>query len=1350
MKELYISKVRYLLLIVLSIVIGTVKLSAQCALHVDDILITTKPAFCSNDGAIEVSIANSSTFKSITFGVTEKGTSNWIVDRFTTNTVMSGFIPGEYTLEVTVTCDTGSPGGASQIVTKDFSIINKTNSTIPVSASVNQSVSKFVSFNSYHSGEISINLSGGNENYIIEMTEHPAAYNGQTLFMASSAGQYLISKLAPTSTSVQEYYTFKITDGCHNEIYLTGILINRVAMDLPASLSDIGKTNATVTPRNKYSGLPAHYNKDIFIEYSSYTYYVHEFLNYSSAKDYYEVGFSYTNNAPTSVTDWQPMNSSRSNHIFKGDYYAGQIRNNPNSVGASGTLPYMYIRLKENHNTWKVYNTIKASVTNPDFYVYPESGGLRIVISSLGLHSSSSSFITLPYQLQAVDVSNNSNVIQTPTISVPADPDNAPKSEFDKKPDDIFIPWGSGSGKWKLQIKGVPDGLYGDPTLAFDITTFDVSSKDAYFTPKWSFSHSVFYGCGPTFGKNIYTSVSLNLNKGDSQIIPRYDKIKATQIEGPSNSSQGFLDVYEPVQYESYISLNSADGENNVWQKMLPGLYKWQLDVYYENGTVANTQYVEYRIIDPGEMKIDETKTLDIEKIPSGECYGTRIKLKMSQLQNIALKKAANPGSNWEVADVRIFFLEKKGDSYIPTDKAKIVPANFNFTTKNSSSITSGKPSNISFLYSDIVNFSTLPANTDPEFFVSVAGDYAVGVLPAYDTKVDYLGVDRPSSEGASPISWGTNYTTDCAVIFDTPISGNDLSAAQLNENRSGAYRCDPGTLGTYAINVTSTRPSGSVLEYKIYASNAAGQKDAVKYYHEESTSALTLVCPGSKKIPTGVDYLRVEVKPEGCDVAAAIYILPVYSLKTSSLLGSSGGAQCVNGSSTGIVMPLELYATWLPDTEYQWYYPDGTAVETTSGINGNTNHATIPISKIQFGNYKCMITNTVSCPGEPYEHDIYISEDGGLSLYWAVDAINSNWHYAANWRTSDGQVSLYTPDKCTDVIIPGKVDAYFPDLTVNSSIQAYCRNITFRYGAQLYHSEILDYDKAIVEYNVGYYNQSYPADDSSVTYPIGNRDEGLQPEAGGGYVTGLETMKRNRWWMIAGPLKDIFSGEFQFDGKPYTYQAVYNSVQDKTPSYVYKAETADNEYISIIDDNNVKLSDNYNAMMLWVPAYNLSIGGAQDELQAKYGKIVCASDRTSFNKFDMLTLNITGSNTVVRNKVGRFIFEDNSDNAPVNRYQLTIKAEPGRANGLVMIGNPFMAPIDMQSFMSANSTLVEGSFRILTETGWQTYTPSQLRYLAPLQAFVIKLKNPTATATLNFDYTVQTTVANGRTIRLK
>ena len=143
------------------------------------------------------------------------------------------------------------------------------------------------------------------------------------------------------------------------------------------------------------------------------------------------------------------------------------------------------------------------------------------------------------------------------------------------------------------------------------------------------------------------------------------------------------------------------------------------------------------------------------------------------------------------------------------------------------------------------------------------------------------------------------------------------------------------------------------------------------------------------------------------------------------------------------------------------------------------------------------------------------------------------------NWNDADGNTVKAVPAACTVVHIPGSVNQYFPELDPLYTLQdeygqPECDKIYYHYGSETGSPYLLKYNKAFVQYNWGYYENGTLKVNEDTRHP-------------GADILALE---RERWYMLAAPLKNMASGDFGLAGYPRTWQMLFNTTNPQTGSY--------------------------------------------------------------------------------------------------------------------------------------------------------------------------------------------------------
>lgn len=422
----------------------------------------------------------------------------------------------------------------------------------------------------------------------------------------------------------------------------------------------------------------------------------------------------------------------------------------------------------------------------------------------------------------------------------------------------------------------------------------------------------------------------------------------------------------------------------------------------------------------------------------------------------------------------------------------------------------------------------------------------------------------------------------------------------------------------------------------------------------------------------------------------------------------------------------------------YKWRFPDGTEQD------GRV--VTIPTSeaKKHSGKYTLTATNII-CEGSPTS----ITIDFELSvappiLWWNSKAKNANWFDRNNWLNKEGVSVNAIPAACTTVHIPSEVDHYYPDLDPAISIQgtygaAECNDVYFHYGSRLGRPQLLRYSRAYVDYNFG------------------------KMQMGGTVVAHAEPhfpqsdkqlMARDRWYMLATPLKNILSGDFGLAGYPMTYQRHFKSgiattsglseaSFEKPVNSLIENMSSFNHAIALkVAGQSAKVGyndhKNLNGLngIIRIPYYLNDAVGAYYPLH----KYIPETNTSAFRYYNMETLAPMSKVDRFTRKPEedfRFVFETGGKKA-IGAISVAGTSVEGYAFQLTgdtnsefrMVGNPFMSAIDFDRLKEVNSTLIEPYYYIFTDNTWKVYysgvtSPSSTlqKEIAPLQAIVIKKK---------------------------
>ena len=613
-----------------------------------------------------------------------------------------------------------------------------------------------------------------------------------------------------------------------------------------------------------------------------------------------------------------------------------------------------------------------------------------------------------------------------------------------------------------------------------------------------------------------------------------------------------------------------------------------------------------------------------------------------------------------------------------------------------------------------------------------IKADYLQAPVSTSTVKPEDIYFDMPLAQGelTLKVSWHQYYTNETCL----PTAVVDLNNANISYNRDTyvGYKCPSGTYAFFNIE-----PLNYVGHLDVEIRPLSGGAPVA------SLQDVDLAASGGT--------ITIELKPT-TPITEDNYLLYLKDRKCVNDNKNGTPISLYDLSSTSVVRTTRLktkYCEGEPITleaislgglvVYTWHLPDG------STLTGRVAEIAHSEATKHSGHYRLEATNVI-CEGAPTT----ITIDFDLSvappvLWWASDATNGNWYDKNNWRNVNGVTVNAIPAACTTVHIPSEVDNYYPNLDPAISVQgtygaAECNDVYFHYGSQLGRPQLLRYSHAYVDYNFG------------KVQPDGSLTHHAEPHFA---RSDKRLMARNRWYMLATPLKNILSGDFGLAGYPMTFQRHFKSGLSD-PSGL--TEGSFEKPVNTLKEN----MDAFNhAIALKVAGYNTGKVGYKDHknlnglngiiripyylnrnVDAHYPlhKYIDASSTSVFRYYYMATLAPMGRvDSYVRNPEEdfRFVFETSSNKAigaitvagsSVEGYAFQLTGDTN--SELRMVGNPFMSAIDFDKLVEVNTTLIEPYYYIFTDNTWKTYykgvtSPASTlqKEILPLQAVVIKKK---------------------------
>ena len=517
-------------------------------------------------------------------------------------------------------------------------------------------------------------------------------------------------------------------------------------------------------------------------------------------------------------------------------------------------------------------------------------------------------------------------------------------------------------------------------------------------------------------------------------------------------------------------------------------------------------------------------------------------------------------------------------------------------------------------------------------------------------------------------------------------------------------------------------------------------------------------------------------------------------------LLDTSEGLEVTllprRGVCPGEKVTLTATNLGVPDANYKWKVIDASGNEVKlEPATGRTVTCKVVAprvvgSEVRYNTYKLTVTGTKCSRDFTADGIIPVSPD---ELWWMPDlngeghgtvpggtgkeekpsdpphsdAQYYDWHNPDNWAfLHEGKFypAKAVPTRCTNVHImnmdqfkigPAQSKLWAqPDLAKEVTPrdlygEPTCIDITFHSGASVFNIQQLNYRRAMVRYNFGVADGTeYKSDRRIYTTEDCNTDEWLYG--------------RNALNLLSAPLYDIYAGDYSFSASPYTYQlgfkteragksiaAQFDASAFNDPSPLQSISMAgNNNSIALIvagDEQGFKSREGKSAIVERRGILELPYFDRPDVAKPFYHQTYDASTgQTRFQYFDGKAKRFRGYySDAQRTKMAyRFIFEDPAtqrisklaDGTEV--YTMDVSATA--AGQEVMVGNPFMAPLEVVPFLEANKEVIEPYVRLLHSVDVKGYEPLNLdgkvttchqatakdKKINPLGAFVVKFKS--------------------------
>ena len=648
--------------------------------------------------------------------------------------------------------------------------------------------------------------------------------------------------------------------------------------------------------------------------------------------------------------------------------------------------------------------------------------------------------------------------------------------------------------------------------------------------------------------------------------------------------------------------------------------------------------------------------------------------------------------------------------------------------------------------------------------------------LPNYDPTNDQKDWGQDGFSGA----W-SNEPFIPWISVDVPIDTKDLTPSYARPTYVG-YRCSkvtgymefkliniPNKVGTVVLkdgdkDIMSSKidelPEDLMVRWDLTAESGSELKN--EYRLEIKTS----LCGDETNMQTEKFPVKLEDISEGIAVTV-----------------SPKGAHC-----PGDVVTLTATNLGVPDSAYKWTFDNGDS-DTGRTIRRKVSAPRVVNGKAHYESYTLTVDGT-RCGTATSKGIIPVAPD---ELWWkpdldgygtgtlpggpgedetpnkpeSSDAKYYDWHNPDNWvflHERKFYPAKAVPTRCTNVHIMNLSE--FDITTKQGTFRAQpdlakevtprdlygeptCIDITFHSGAYVFNIQQLNYRRAMVRYNFGVAEGTdYKSDKHIYTTEDCDTDEQLYG--------------RNTLNLLAAPLYDIYAGDYSFSASPYTYQLGFKAVPAgnstvakfdasafNDPSPLQSISMAgNNNSLSLIvakDEQGFKSREGKSAIVERRGILELPYFDRPDVAKPFYHQTYDASKgQTRFQYFDGEAKRFRGYYSYAqRSKMAyRFIFEDPAtqriSKLANGTEGYTMEVSATAAGQEVMVGNPFMAPLEVVPFLEANKEVIEPYIRLLHPVVVKGYDPkltldgSVNTYLRDeagsmkihqLEAFVVKLK---------------------------
>ena len=355
----------------------------------------------------------------------------------------------------------------------------------------------------------------------------------------------------------------------------------------------------------------------------------------------------------------------------------------------------------------------------------------------------------------------------------------------------------------------------------------------------------------------------------------------------------------------------------------------------------------------------------------------------------------------------------------------------------------------------------------------------------------------------------------------------------------------------------------------------------------------------------------------------------------------------------------------------------------------------------------------------------VIMPEGNKVELYEAGFTGSSDSYRDMKWETERPEYmeSPSTSETWNDGGHPIQYDMMvYEDENGNLSTKPYrvnlCDQIHFEPKAEMLHAELLDYEKAWVDYK----------------------------------------LESNQWHTLASPLQGVVAGDFYTDGTfengtagienqeyftPITFEADdeagYNNANDNSrisPSVYQRGWKGETTMVSTDNkSNDVAVAGNWSAVYNDVTeaydpgtGFSLKVLNMPKDVDDAVFRLPKADEEYSYYYYDANgSVTETESKEIERTNSGKLeISKLDEANA-----EISVQLQANDNSNYYLIGNPFMAHLDAAKFFDANKSVLEQKYWTVTKDvqnvaasndgEWASTTETDIPTIAPLQSFFVQ-----------------------------